>query len=269
MAYIPSHQELKDHPKTRRAARRCGVSIPAMVGHLHLLWWWALDHGPDGDLSRFESEDLADAAMWEGDPEDFVKALVDCGPGGTEGFLSSDGQLHDWDEYGGKYGQRVQAARKAAAVRWQSNGNATASDEQPPDGPECDRNATAMRPHDEGSAAGNAEERRGEERTEPLPSTDVDDAVETFEKFWQVYPARNGKKIGKSNALIEWRKLTLDERRRAYRGAKNLAASDTLPKDAERFLRRAKGGRGDFPFDDWQDASVTGPEGKFFGGVPE
>lgn len=79
-----------------------------------------------------------------------------------------------------------------------------------------------------------------------------DDAASSFEQFWQVYPARGGRKAGRGNALIEWRKLSLENRRRAYRGAVNLAASDELPKDAERFLRRPKGGKGDYPFDDWQ-----------------
>lgn len=216
MAYIPSHQELKEHPKTRRAARRCGVSIPAMIGHLHLLWWWALDHGPDGDLSRFESEDLADAAMWEGDPEEFVKALVDCGPGGSEGFLSSDGKLHDWAEYGGKYGQRVQAARKAAAVRWQSNGNADASSEQPLDGLECEGNADAMRPHDVGNAAGNAEERRGEKRRKTKTAPDGDADAESFDLFWKQYPRGPAGKPGgdgaRKPALNKWRRLSAKER---------------------------------------------------------
>lgn len=79
------------------------------------------------------------------------------------------------------------------------------------------------------------------------------DDLSSFDEFWKVYPARNGKKIGKDNALIEWRKLKPSERERAMVGAKHLAASDQLPKDAERFLRRAKGGKGGFPFDDWQE----------------
>src|SRR5690625_1147899 len=83
-----------------------------------------------------------------------------------------------------------------------------------------------------------------------------DPVEESFEEFWQVYPARNGKKVGKGNALIEWRKLTADQRDRAFRGAKNLAGSDVMPKDAERFLRRPKGGRGDWPFDDWQEPAM-------------
>lgn len=102
------------------------------------------------------------------------------------------------------------------------------------------------------SPEGRGEEGRGGVHT---PSTDVDPVEDSFEQFWDIYPKRNGKKVGKANALIEWRKLTLDERRRAYIGARNLSASDTLPKDPERFLRRGKGGKGDYPFDDWQEAS--------------
>ena len=88
-----------------------------------------------------------------------------------------------------------------------------------------------------------------------------DDAASTFEHFWAVYPARNGLKRGKGNALIEWRKLTPEQRRRAFIGARNLAASVEMPKDAERFLRRAKSGKGDFPFDDYQrPTTITVPD---------
>ena len=268
MAWLQSHQELRSHPKTRKAARLAGCSIPTMIGHLHLLWWWALDHAPDGDLSRFDSLDLADAAGWEDDPATFLAALVDCGPGDMSGFVDSDRCLHDWEEYGGKYGKRVAAAKKAARARW-DNADVDRSDTA--------ENATAMRPHNERNASRNAEERRGEEKDQTPASTDVDRAdtsehsevdtvAEHFELFWQQYPKRNGKKIGKANSLIEWRKLSIGERRRAYLGAKHIAVADTLPKDPERFLRKAKGGKGGFPFDDWQEPEVT-DGGDFFAGV--
>lgn len=93
------------------------------------------------------------------------------------------------------------------------------------------------------------------------PSTEAR-IVESFEEFWTAYPDRDGKKIGKQNALIEWRKLGWDQRRRAYIGAVNLAASDHLPKDPERFLRRSKGGKGDYPFDDWQEPATPGTNGR-------
>jgi hypothetical protein len=107
----------------------------------------------------------------------------------------------------------------------------------------------------------------GESR--PDGRTDPDDSEETFEQFWQLYPERDGRKRSKGNALIEWRKLTQDERRRAYVGARNLAASADIPKDPERFLRRPKGGRGDFPFDDYQTKAVNGTARLSAGKDPE
>lgn len=83
--------------------------------------------------------------------------------------------------------------------------------------------------------------------------------ADSFEQFWQAYPKRHGKKPGKGNAFVEWRKLTWEQRRRAYLGAVNLAASDQLAKDPERFLRRSKGGKGSFPFDDWQTPAEPPP----------
>lgn len=117
MAWLESHQSIRIHPKTRRAARALGVSIPLMVGHLHLLWHWALDYAQDGSLADYEPADIADAAMWEGDPDLFCEALLQCGPGKTAGFLERDEtgalQIHDWWEYAG----RLIAKRQADAER--------------------------------------------------------------------------------------------------------------------------------------------------------
>jgi hypothetical protein len=107
MPWLPSHQELREHPKTRRLTVMLGVPRAQVIGHLHCLWWWALTYADDGDLTRFDSLDIALAAEWEGDPQTFVDALLGCGGGGGAGFLDVRGDdglwLHDWDEYGGKY----------------------------------------------------------------------------------------------------------------------------------------------------------------------
>lgn len=113
MAWIESHQELRDHPKTKRLARRLCTSLPCAIGHLHLLWWWAVDYAPDGDLSRFEDGDIADAVLWQGNPTALLDALI------QSGFIDPDRVIHDWDVYAGRLiEQREQA--KERVRRWRS-----------------------------------------------------------------------------------------------------------------------------------------------------
>jgi hypothetical protein len=85
--------------KIQKAARTCGVSEPTMLGHVHLLWYWAAVYQDDGDLSGYSNEDIADFARWEGEPDHFVYGLTrNFGPHGsliTEPGRSIDG----WGEY--------------------------------------------------------------------------------------------------------------------------------------------------------------------------
>lgn len=127
MAWIESHQTLLNHPKTRRAARLLGIQRVHLVGHLHALWWWAMDYAPDGDLTGLDAADIADAMEWDGDGTALLDALVSCGrptdgagTSKTAGFLeqTNDGRLliHDWDDYAGKLivRRRRDAERKRA-----------------------------------------------------------------------------------------------------------------------------------------------------------
>jgi hypothetical protein len=100
VAWIESHQEIGRHPKTKRLARMLGVSLPTAIGHLQLLWWWALDFAPDGSLTTFDDGDIADAMLWEGDPATLVSALS------SAGWLDSDRGIHDWYDYAGKLVER-------------------------------------------------------------------------------------------------------------------------------------------------------------------
>jgi hypothetical protein len=100
MAWIQSHQEIGRHPKTKRAARLLGCSVPAVLGHLHLLWHWCLDFAQDGDLGAYDAAELADAALWGGDATQFVAALIQAG------FFESDGEglrVHDWRQIAGSW----------------------------------------------------------------------------------------------------------------------------------------------------------------------
>ena len=131
MAWIESHQELARHPKTKRLARILGISIPTAIGHLHLLWWWALDYAQEGTLECYDESDIADAAMWEGNPLEFVDALC------TARFLDRDDNgvllIHDWYDYAGRLleKRRTDAERKRLArkrhesIQQTSNGHPT------------------------------------------------------------------------------------------------------------------------------------------------
>lgn len=116
MAWIESHQELWRHPKTKKLARLLGVSVPTVVGHLHGIWYWALDFAQDGDLHQYDPEEIADAALWEGDPGQFIEALV------AAGYLdqTDDGlSLHDWYDYAGRLIEQREARREQDRARKQ------------------------------------------------------------------------------------------------------------------------------------------------------
>ncbi|MCL6594044.1 MAG: HNH endonuclease, partial [Alicyclobacillus sp.] len=132
MAWIESHTELSEHPKTRRLARLLGESIPAAIGRLHLLWWWATKYAIDGDLSRYEPEDIADALMWDGDPHKLVSALIQAG------FIDEPMYIHDWDDYAGRLleQRQLQADRKKRSRQLYDDINLTRTVKQR-DGDKC------------------------------------------------------------------------------------------------------------------------------------
>ena len=202
MAWIESHQEVGRHPKTKKLARLLGVSLPAAVGHLHYLWWWALDFAQDGVLDKYDAEDIADAMQWEGDADQLVEALL------SSGYIDdTDDSLvvHDWHDYAGKLLERraKDRARKRAATeasdspqdfRRNSNGTDEEGEETPSASFVTVPNSTIPNHtlHD---------------RTLP-DSTETTSEAQTlqerrFTEFWQAYP----KKVGKASCLKAWKKL--------------------------------------------------------------
>ncbi|MCL8207248.1 MAG: hypothetical protein K6V97_04120 [Actinomycetia bacterium] len=97
MAWIESHQSLLRHRKTNRVVALLGIHRCQLIGHLHCLWWWALDNVPvDGALGDLSDTEIARAAEWDGDPTAFVRALT------VAGFIDErpEGRfLHDWIDY--------------------------------------------------------------------------------------------------------------------------------------------------------------------------
>lgn len=120
MPWIESHQSLANHKKLVRLCKVLSISKPQAVGHLHFLWWWALDGASDGDLSDLTADEIEGFAMWEGAPGALHSALRECG------WIDETGKIHDWKDYGGRYHviKEGNRRRQAALRKRLANNNA-------------------------------------------------------------------------------------------------------------------------------------------------
>ena len=115
MAWIELHQSLPQHRKLLALRDALGLRTPAALGHMCLLWLWALDNAPDGDLSALPARQLAEICQFsERRAGDLAVALR------TSGFVDADWRLHDWGDYTGRLIDQRRAA--AAAARTAARG---------------------------------------------------------------------------------------------------------------------------------------------------
>jgi hypothetical protein len=211
MAWTESHQELANHPKTRRLCRSLGITRVQAIGHLHLLWWWAMDYAQDGDLSDLTPGEIADACDWEGDPDQFVCAL-------QEVHFLDHGSIHDWDEYGGKYFKRQELARE------RQRRHRTTETAQPSEN-DVGHALVTRESRDGHALVTRLEEKRGQEKreeertqedTNEAPTARVRAVYRTdFEVWWKRYPTGFG---NKKQAGAQWERMTHEERRLAAGG---------------------------------------------------
>jgi hypothetical protein len=90
-----------------------------MAGHLHFLWWWCMDYAMDGDITKYTTQQLADAAEWEQDANEFVAALVGCG------FIDRDNnstKIHDWYDFCGELIKKRLARKDEKRQKTAENG---------------------------------------------------------------------------------------------------------------------------------------------------
>lgn len=222
MAWLKSHQELARHPKTNKFARIAGITAPTAIGHLHLLWWWAMDYAQDGDLTRYDAGDIADAMLWQGEPTLLIDALAEAG------FLDRDEEktiIHDWEMYAGKRLEQMakdserkkKPVGRAEAPRKASNGAPAEAPQKPPPQqqpkPEKPPTATKFKPPTVEEVAAYCAERKN--------GLDA-------EQFVAFYSAKNWM-IG-SNKMKDWRQAIITwEKRRKEDGRNAVDRRDTQP----------------------------------------
>lgn len=114
MAWIELHQTLPTNKKTLRLKKILKIKTPQAIGHLCLLWLWALDNAEDGDLSIFSDDEVSEVSGWTGKPETFVAALIEAG------FLDEDRHIHHWEEYAGALIDKREVTREQNKIRQQA-----------------------------------------------------------------------------------------------------------------------------------------------------
>ena len=94
------------HPKMRALARALNIPHPMAVGIMEMLWHFAVDHAPHGDIGRFPDEEIAEAVGWprERDPADLILVLE------RQRWLDAHPDcryiIHDWPQHCADYAHR-------------------------------------------------------------------------------------------------------------------------------------------------------------------
>jgi hypothetical protein len=136
--WIESHTSLRANKKLKPLCEDLRVTRATIIGHLHMLWWWAIDNREDGDLSSLYPRDIAGAADWPGDPLKFVNALK------RHGWLTKDMHIKDWMEY---VGRLISERRRKRAQRARHSQDAGADGHGTRAGQDADASAATIPDH--------------------------------------------------------------------------------------------------------------------------
>jgi hypothetical protein len=227
MPWVRIDEHFADHPKVVQAGPL------AMALHVAALCY----------CNRF----LTDGFI----PEAKARTLIELGPE-TDEIIKRLVTASLWDQADGGYRvhdyldyqpskQKVIEERSKKRAAGQAGGEASAQARA-----QAKSNPVSV----SGSAPGSSSV-SFENATSPPAEDDTE-----FEQFWNAYPKRNGKRIGKNKALKVWKRLPRSRREEAMQGVKHYAdACDsglTIAADAFRWLR-------DKTFEEWQTPATDDP----------
>ena len=139
MAWVSIHEQLRDHPKTRRLASLLGTNRHEAIGILVCLWLWGIDNADrDGIIIDADENDIADGVMSRGQS---AGHLVDClVKSGWIDRKEEGGQLclHDWDVWRDDWFQyldkKAKDAERKRSVR-KTKADPDCPVDSPPDSP--------------------------------------------------------------------------------------------------------------------------------------
>jgi len=114
MAWIESHQALRDHPKVFDLASGMDWPIDLAIGKLHRFWWWCMDYAEDGDLTRHCHDRVGQAVGLSGEScRTFYDLMVQIGWIDTEPYH----RVHDWWDWAGMW---LRSKYRHQPEKWQT-----------------------------------------------------------------------------------------------------------------------------------------------------
>lgn len=215
--YIRLHDGITDHPKIDP------LSDKAFRTHIDLLCW----------CSRHLTDGYVPDATWRkrGTPKVRGELLAAGLAESTDGGV----RMHDYLEHQRSAAEvaTLRKARQEAGKRGgKSKANGLAIAKQTP-----------KQNRSKNVASTDTDTKTEENQVHIAPSVEDDPA---FDAFWNTYPERRGKKLGKKGARAEWARLDEGQRERALTGAPHYAADvDGHAKDARNWLHERE-------FEEWQ-----------------
>lgn len=102
MPWIESHTLLAGHRKVLGCARELRIRPVYLIGHLHAFWHTVLEQCEDGDITSWDNEFIAHAALWTGDADRFFEALTNPDRPWID-LLGGRKVVHDWLDSAGRY----------------------------------------------------------------------------------------------------------------------------------------------------------------------
>jgi len=114
MAWIESHDSLVGHPKVDALCVEMGWDLDTSIGKLHRFWYWCLKYAENGDLRKFDDDQIGRAVDLQGDlAKKFVRILKKTGWCDREPYF----RVHDWWD---RVGPFLRSKYKRNPMKWQA-----------------------------------------------------------------------------------------------------------------------------------------------------
>jgi hypothetical protein len=101
--FVKSYAALKEDIRISRIANILNISQAAVIGHIHLLWWFAVHNAKNGFFEGYSPQEMELAMMWRGAPGELLTLLVSNNK--WRGFLYRKDNGYMIDGWAEIYGQ--------------------------------------------------------------------------------------------------------------------------------------------------------------------